>query len=110
MVTYEDTSVFLKTIGEDTRLKIVSFLAHGSFCVCEMVHLLEMSQPSISQHLRKLKAAKIICEEKRGKWTFHSLNADHPQHPFLLQLLQTLPSVHTEIESLSRNGRRILCD
>ncbi|WLV25218.1 metalloregulator ArsR/SmtB family transcription factor [Aciduricibacillus chroicocephali] len=110
MVTYEETGIFLKTIGEETRLKIVCYLARDSFCVCEIVQLLGMSQPSVSQHLRKLKAAKIITEEKRGRWTFHSLNTDHPQYSLLLQLLDTLPSVMTEIESLTRNGRRILCD
>jgi len=109
MINYEVAGVFLKAVGEETRLKIISYLAQDTFCVCELVKLLEMSQPSISQHLKRLKESAIVLEEKRGKWTFHSLNTKHPLHDLLLQLVSTLPPVKQEIENLRKEGN-MLCD
>lgn len=105
IVTYQDAGVFLKAISEETRLKIVSYLAHDTFCVCKLVQMLGMSQPSISQHLKRLKEAGMILEEKRGKWTFHSLNTEHPLYHLLLQLVHSLPSVKEETEKTRIEGK-----
>ncbi|MGM8212479.1 ArsR/SmtB family transcription factor [Virgibacillus sp. W0430] len=99
----------LKAIGEETRLKIIAFLTMDTFCVCELVELLGMSQPSISQHIRKLKQVDLILEDKRGKWNFYSLNRYHPYYPLLLHLMNTLPSVATQVKELEINRKRIVC-
>jgi len=67
--------------------------------------MLGMSQPSISQHLKRLKEAGIILEEKRGKWAFHSLNTEHPLYDLLLQLMDSLPSVKKETEYIQIEGK-----
>lgn len=110
MVTFSQTEQYLKAVGEETRLKIVSYLTIDSFCVCELVELLEMSQPSISQHLRRLKQEEIIFEERRGKWVFYSLNREHDLYPLLLHLVSTLPPLESHINELVVEGKRILCD
>ena len=110
LLTFSQAEVFLKAVGEETRLKIIAYLSLDSFCVCELVELLQMSQPSVSQHLGKLKRAAIILEEKRGKWVFYSLNKHHNLYPFLLHLVSTLPSLKDDIGSLVVKGKRILCE
>jgi ArsR family transcriptional regulator, arsenate/arsenite/antimonite-responsive transcriptional repressor len=45
-------------------------------CVCEFEDCFGMSQPRVSYHVRKLKEAGLLCEEKRGKWSFYSLNRE----------------------------------
>lgn len=110
ILTFDEAEDCLKALGEETRLKMIAYLTLDSFCVCELVELLQMSQPSVSQHLRRLRQADIILEDKRGKWVFYSLNKDHKLYALLLHLVTTLPSLNGEISSLVVEGKRILCE
>ncbi|WP_044795412.1 ArsR/SmtB family transcription factor, partial [Bacillus cereus] len=67
-------SKLLKLLGDKTRLTIVSILKQRECCVCELLEVFDMSQPSISQHLRKLKDLGLVQEERRGQWIYYSLN------------------------------------
>src|SRR5690625_7786392 len=100
MLTYSNAEKFLKAIGEETRLKIISYLTQDSVCVCELVKLLQMSQPSISQHLRRLRQTEIILGGKKGKWTYYSLNKEHKLYRFVLHLTNILPPKTENIKSL----------
>lgn len=62
-----------KALGEPTRLKIVKLLSLQEMCVCELVEVLEMSQPGVSQHLKVLKNAGIVRERKERQRSFYSL-------------------------------------
>lgn len=66
----ETTANILKLLGDKTRLTMVKIMSEHECCVCEFVDLFEMSQPAISQHLRKLKDSGIVNEERRGQWIF----------------------------------------
>ena len=48
----------------------------AGICVCEFEAFFEMGQSKVSYHLRKLKDAGLVTEEKRGKWSFYSLRRD----------------------------------
>jgi ArsR family transcriptional regulator, arsenate/arsenite/antimonite-responsive transcriptional repressor len=48
-------------------------------CISEFEDCFKMSQPRVSYHIRKLKEAGLIREEKRGKWSFYSLNGEAAQ-------------------------------
>lgn len=91
MVSFLEAEQLLKALGEETRLKIMYYLTLDSFCVCELVQLLNISQPSVSQHLKKLKQVELVTEEKRGKWMYYSLNKAHIWYPLVLHLISTLP-------------------
>jgi len=99
---YEESAIFLKAIGEETRLKIISYLLVDTFCVCELVEFLNMSQPSISQHLKRLRDAQIVIEEKRGKWNYYTLNKMHPQYTVLLHLISVLPPIEMKFVKENR--------
>src|SRR5699024_3823450 len=110
MLTYSNAEKVLKAIGEETRLKIISYWTIDSISVCEVVELLQMSQPSISQHIRRLRKVEIILEERRGKWIFYSLNKEHELYTLVLHLTSMLPSKKEIIQSFVVEGRRVLCD
>src|SRR5699024_2179625 len=110
MLTYSNAEKILKAIGEETRLKIISYLTIASFCVCELVELLQMSQPSISQHLRRLRQVEVILEDSRGKWIFYCLNREHELYRLVIHLTSMLPSKKENIQSFVVEGRRVLCD
>lgn len=63
----------LKALADSNRLKLVACLKNGEVCVCEFVDILKISQPAVSQHLRKLKEAGIITERKVGTWKHYRL-------------------------------------
>lgn len=78
----------LKLLGDKTRLTIITVLQNHECCVCELVELFEMSQPSISQHLRKLKDAGIVVEERKGQWIYYSLNQSSEFYPLIENIMQ----------------------
>ena len=62
-----------KALGDPIRLQLVDVLRRhaGKVCVCELVPLFEVSQPTLSHHLAKLRAAGIVDSERRGLWAYY---------------------------------------
>ena len=67
-----------KALGDPVRLQVVDVLRKhaGKVCVCELVPLFEISQPTLSHHLRKLREAGIVDSERRGLWAYYYVNPD----------------------------------
>ena len=62
-----------KALGDPIRLQLVDVLRKhaGKVCVCELLPLFEISQPTLSQHLKKLRAAGIVDSERQGLWAYY---------------------------------------
>lgn len=60
------TSRCLKAVADQTRLKILKLLQHRTSCVCELTSVLNLAQPTISNHLRVLEDAGFVESERRG--------------------------------------------
>lgn len=62
-----------KALGDPVRLQLVDVLRKhaGKVCVCELVPLFEVSQPTLSHHLKKLRDAGIVDSERRGLWAYY---------------------------------------
>lgn len=61
----------LKAIADENRMKILTMLLGGNFCVGALAGQLNISKPAVSQHLRVLRKAGLIKGEKRGYWTHY---------------------------------------
>jgi ArsR family transcriptional regulator len=72
--------VLLKALADPTRLSMAATLRrHGEpVCICDLVAVFGLSQPTISHHMAVLKAAGLVTVEKRGLWGFYSLNPGLP--------------------------------
>ncbi|MGG1311258.1 MULTISPECIES: ArsR/SmtB family transcription factor [Cohnella] len=92
----------LKLLSDKTRLTIMALLKEREMCVCDIVELLETTQPNISQHLKKLKTGGIVNETRRSQWVYYSLNID--DKPYLKEILDQLPSMKDRIQSLGSNS------
>lgn len=68
---------FGKGIGNTARYRIVEALFSGPKTVGELVKKTRQSQPLMSQHLRVLKEAGLVEDERRGKEVFYTLNVKH---------------------------------
>ena len=64
----------LKAVSDLNRLKLLACLKKGELCACDFVGVLQVSQPAVSQQLKKLKEAEIIVERPAGTWKHYRLN------------------------------------
>ncbi len=62
-----------KALGDPIRLQLVDVLRKhaGKVCVCELVPLFDIGQPTLSHHLKKLREAGIVDSERQGLWAYY---------------------------------------
>ena len=67
-----------KALGEPVRLQLVDVLRKhaGRVCVCELVPLFDLSQPTVSHHLKVLREAGIVGSERVGLWAYYFVIPD----------------------------------
>ena len=67
-----------KALGDPIRMQLVDVLAKhaGKVCVCELVPLFDLSQPTVSHHLKVLRDAGIVGSEREGLWAYYYVNPE----------------------------------
>jgi ArsR family transcriptional regulator, arsenate/arsenite/antimonite-responsive transcriptional repressor len=67
-----------KALGDPVRLQLVDVLREhaGKVCVCELVPLFDLSQPTVSHHLKVLRDAGIVGSERQGLWAYYYVIPD----------------------------------
>ncbi|SMY12676.1 ArsR/SmtB family transcription factor [Brevibacterium jeotgali] len=69
----------LKALADPTRLRLLSHVAAqgcDAVCACDLVDVLDISQPTISHHMKKLVEAGLLTREQRGKWAHYTVTRD----------------------------------
>ena len=105
----EKASLVLKLLGDKTRLTIMALLNIRELCVCELLEVFDMSQPSISQHLRKLKDAGLVKEERKGQWVYYSINKNSEAYPLLESILHYVPVQTEKMEQIIKSSPTLRC-
>lgn len=75
----EELARRLKALADPARLQLMSLLrsaASREACVCDLTGPLGLSQPTVSHHLRILSDAGFVTRERRGTWSYYSVNAE----------------------------------
>nr|WP_051430940.1 metalloregulator ArsR/SmtB family transcription factor [Thermicanus aegyptius] len=103
----EEIASLLKLLGDKTRLTIFALLKVRELCVCELTELLHVSQPAISQHLRKLKLANLVRERKVGQWVHYSLRQPKEEEKVLRLIIESLPNLSHLLAEEKREGCHI---
>ncbi|ADH98125.1 ArsR/SmtB family transcription factor [Salisediminibacterium selenitireducens] len=98
-----------KMLADEKRINILRFLNEAGLCVCDLEALLGISQPAVSQHLRKLKQADIITSHKHDQWHIYSINDGYEHHQHLLHILNELPSAEKDVADITAQGIRSRC-
>jgi len=72
------TADLFKALGDPARVRIVNLIAtaSGPVCACDFNGPLDLAQPTVSHHLKKLTDAGLLEREQRGKWAYFSLKRD----------------------------------
>lgn len=74
--TAERMAVRFKALADPTRLRLLSHIAAqgcDSVCACDLLEVVDISQPTVSHHLKKLVDAGLLVREQRGRWAHYSV-------------------------------------
>jgi ArsR family transcriptional regulator len=74
----ERMAAIAKALADPVRLQLVDVLRKhaGKVCVCELVPLFDLSQPTVSHHLKVLREAGVVDSERRGLWAYYYVTPD----------------------------------
>ena len=73
-MSYDEKSMLFKALGDPTRLEIVDMIACGELCGCRILERFNITQPSLSHHMKILCDCGLVVGRKEGKWTYYSLS------------------------------------
>jgi ArsR family transcriptional regulator len=79
---FRDRARLLSAIAEENRLKILNLLKFREMCVCELTAALDMTQPNLTYHVKKLEDVGLVKYDKIGKWVYYSLVEDESLRQF----------------------------
>lgn len=65
-----------KALGDPNRLKIVKLLTNGQMCACKLLEVLDITQPTLSHHMKLLCECNLVKVKKDGKWSHYSLSEE----------------------------------
>lgn len=74
-----ELSATFKALGDPVRLRLLSMIASrpgGEVCVCELTPAFDLSQPTISHHLKLLRQAGLVDSERRGTWVYYRVRPE----------------------------------
>jgi ArsR family transcriptional regulator len=73
---YIEYAQFFKLLSDPNRLMIVDMLSCGELCACVILEKFQITQPTLSHHMKNLCESGLINGRKEGKWTYYSLNKE----------------------------------
>lgn len=74
MNSIEISNIF-KVLSDKNRIEILYLLKDGEMCACELLENLEISQSTLSHHMKILLIEELVKERKSKKWSFYTINA-----------------------------------
>lgn len=73
---YADFALLFKALSDETRLRIIDMLSCGELCACDILKYFNITQPTLSYHMKILTECGIIQASRRGAWIHYTLNGD----------------------------------
>ncbi|MEG0292098.1 MAG: metalloregulator ArsR/SmtB family transcription factor [Anaerovoracaceae bacterium] len=92
---YKEAERIFKAFCDENRVRILELLQTGEKCACNLLEDLEISQPTLSHHMRILCDSNIVVGRKEGKWIHYSINDEG------VKVAKRMLGEITEIKSLS---------
>lgn len=75
-MNFTQSTILLKALADETRLRIVHILSCGELCACDILEYFDISQPTLSHHLNILVVATVVSTRPDGKWTYYRMNKE----------------------------------
>ncbi len=72
----KETATLFKAFCDENRVRILTHLASGEKCACVLLEQLQITQPTLSHHMKILCDSGIVLGRKEGKWTHYSISPE----------------------------------
>ncbi|MET3618373.1 ArsR family transcriptional regulator [Peptoniphilus olsenii] len=69
-----DVALICKNLADSNRLKILKMISKKEKCACELLDNMDISQPTLSYHMKLLNECGIVKTRKEGKWSYYSID------------------------------------
>jgi len=102
--TIEDLDVIFRGFADPTRIRVLSLLVAGELCVCDIVEILDLPQPTVSRHLAYLRRMGLV--EATREWKFAHYRLATPQHRVHRSLINCARASFRGIKSLDEERAR----
>lgn len=76
MEKHNEYVLVFKALADETRLKIIEMLSCGEMCACDILESFQITQPTLSYHLKILTDSGIVKSRKEGSWIRYSHNEE----------------------------------
>ncbi len=73
---YADFALLFKALADETRLKIIDMLSCGELCACDILKYFNITQPTLSYHMKILTECGIVNADRQGAWMHYTLNGE----------------------------------
>jgi len=74
--SYKNYTTIFKALSDETRLKIVEMLSCGEMCACDILEFFNITQPTLSYHMKILTDCGILITRKDGSWIRYTVNKE----------------------------------
>ena len=71
-----EIAIICKALGDENRVQILKKLTGGELCACKILDAFNITQPTLSHHMKILTECNLVNSRKEGKWTYYSINAE----------------------------------
>lgn len=71
-----NTAVIFKAFCDENRIRILQILKDGEKCACKLLEELNITQPTLSHHMKTLLDSGIVDGRKEGKWMYYSISEE----------------------------------
>ncbi|MDD2401629.1 MAG: metalloregulator ArsR/SmtB family transcription factor [Clostridia bacterium] len=71
-----DYVLVFKALADETRLEIIKMLSKGELCACKLLENFNITQPTLSYHMKILCDSKLVENRRDGAWMIYSLNKE----------------------------------
>jgi len=75
-MTENEIAVICKALGDENRVQIIKMLSAGELCACKILDAFNITQPTLSHHMKILTECNLVSSRKEGKWTYYSINSE----------------------------------
>jgi len=74
---YSKYALYMKALSDETRIKIFDMLSQGELCACNILEKFNITQPTLSYHMKTLCDSGLVDSRKDGVWMKYSINRDN---------------------------------
>lgn len=95
-----ELAMIFKSLGDENRLRIMNILSDGEKCACRLLEELNISQSTLSHHMKILCDSGLVSHRKVGKWMYYSINEEmtHELSHLLTLIDEKIEKLHIKSE------------